>query len=165
MEKTIQIINSLKEDNIIKDYAIGGAVASIFYIEPVTTYDLDIFVSLQNDDKFIITLEPIYEWFKERGYSFDKEHIIIEGIPVRFIPVYNELVKEAVTESINKNYGNTVTKVISPEYLITIMLQTNRSKDKERALRFIEEHEMDMEKLEMLLEKYDLKDKYNELKK
>lgn len=46
MEKTIQIINQLKEEKLILDYAIGGAIASIFYIEAATTFDLDIFIKM-----------------------------------------------------------------------------------------------------------------------
>ena len=164
MEKTLEVINLLKDEGIINDYAICGAVATIFYIEPVTTYDLDIFVTLKGEKKSILSLSSIYEWFKEKRYGFDKEHIVIEGVPVLFIPVYNELIEDAVSESVEKKYGNTITKVISPEYLISIMLQTNRAKDKERVLRFIKEFEIDNDKLLVILKKHNLIIKFNELK-
>lgn len=34
--------NELVSAGLIKDYAQGGALAAIYYIEPVTTYDADI---------------------------------------------------------------------------------------------------------------------------
>jgi len=43
VEKTLRVINRMETDGVIGRYAIGGAVAAIFYIEPFTTYDLDIF--------------------------------------------------------------------------------------------------------------------------
>lgn len=60
MEKTIKIINELIEDGVIKHYAIGGAIASIFYTEPIATYDLDIFFI------FDISLTPIYQWMEKK---------------------------------------------------------------------------------------------------
>ncbi len=46
MEKTLAILNQLEHEGIIGRYAIGGAVAATRYIEPIQTYDLDIFVML-----------------------------------------------------------------------------------------------------------------------
>jgi len=160
MEKTLQIINQLKEEGIIKSYSIAGAVASIFYVEPVTTYDLDVFIVLADNGNLLVSLAPIYDWFRNKGYEFDKEHVLIMGVPVQFIPVYNKLVNEALENSIDKKYGETVVKVISPEYLIAIMLDTFRTKDKERILRFLEEAEINNEKLDSPLKKYDLVEKY-----
>jgi hypothetical protein len=39
-------INQMVADGVIEDYAIGGATAAFFYIEPDTTYDVDIFCVL-----------------------------------------------------------------------------------------------------------------------
>ena len=46
MEKALAVINHLEKDGLIGRYAIGGAVAATRYIEPIQTYDLDIFVVL-----------------------------------------------------------------------------------------------------------------------
>jgi hypothetical protein len=43
MEKTLQVIEEMTRLGIIKAYAIGGGIAATYYIEPVLTYDLDIF--------------------------------------------------------------------------------------------------------------------------
>lgn len=41
MEKTIEVLNALVERHIIERYAIGGAMAAMFYAEPVLTCDSD----------------------------------------------------------------------------------------------------------------------------
>lgn len=46
MEKTLRVLNALEREGIVRCYAIGGAVAAIFYMEPFLTYDLDVFVWL-----------------------------------------------------------------------------------------------------------------------
>ncbi len=111
----------------------------------------------------MISFSPIYEWFDSRGYEFDKEHILIEGIPVQFIPAYNELVEDAVNNSLKRKYKNLYTKVISPEYLIAIMVDTFRKKDKERVLRFFEEYDVDLKVLNPILAKYELEVKLKTL--
>lgn len=89
---------------------------------------------------------------------------MIEGIPVQFIPAYNELVEEAVNNSVERTYKNVKSKVISPEYLIAIMIDTYRSNDKERVLRFFEEFDVNMNVLNLIFTKYDLADKFKTLK-
>ena len=154
MEKTLKVINALKENKVIEDYAIGGAIAALYYVEPLLTYDLDI---------FFITVEvgldvrhPIYNHLKKSGYKTHKEHVLIEGVPVQFIPVYNELIKEAVKTAPIMKYGKTKTKVIGVEYLVAIMIQTFRLKDRERAIKMIEEATIDLKLLRKILKKYNL---------
>ena len=40
-------INNEKKDRIIENYAAGGAVAAMFYLEPSSTMDVDVFVTLK----------------------------------------------------------------------------------------------------------------------
>lgn len=160
MEETLKIINELQDSGLIKRYAIGGAMASIFYIEPITTYDIDIMIILDNESKLLVSLSPIYEWLTKKGYLTDKEHIIIEGIPVQFLPVYNELVEEAVNNSEEKKFKDTNTYVIKPEYQIAIMLDTYRAKDRERIARFLEQGDIDFKYLDTILHKFNLNGKF-----
>jgi hypothetical protein len=85
----------------------------------------------------------------------------MEGIPVQFIPAYNELVNEAVENAYVLNYDNVPVRVIAPEYLIAIMLQVNRNKDRERALRFFEEYQINETKLQRILKDHDLMNSYS----
>jgi hypothetical protein len=39
----LRAANDLVTAHLIEDYALGGALAAIYYVEPFTTYDADIF--------------------------------------------------------------------------------------------------------------------------
>ena len=157
MEKTLQVINKLKEKKIIEDYAIGGGIGAIFYIEPILTYDLDVFILLSPRLKKgnLILLSPIYNYLKRKNYQFKGEHIIIEGIPVQFIPT-NGLEEEAIKNAKEINYQGVKTKIIRPEYLIAFFLKAGRRKDKEKVNMLIEQAKIDKGKLKKILEKYKL---------
>lgn len=157
MEKALKVINDLLKQGIIKKYAIGGGIAAIFYMEPILTYDIDIFVVPAKENDGLLVLSTLYEYLKKKGYYPDKEHIIIEGFPVQFLPVFNELIEEAVNEASEKKYKGINTKVMKIEYLIAIMIQTYRPKDKERILKALNEAEIDRELLGKILVKFNLK--------
>ncbi|MEW5693308.1 MAG: nucleotidyltransferase [Candidatus Hydrogenedentota bacterium] len=163
MDKTIKVINELKKEGVIKDYAIGGGIAAIFYIEPVLTYDLDIFFIPANCDRKLDILSQIYTSLKKKGYHFHKEHIIIEGIPVQFLPAYNNLVIEAVEKAKMKRIKKITTRVVTPEYLVAIMVQTYRPKDRERIVKFITEAILDKKLLTYILHKHSLFDTYRKV--
>jgi hypothetical protein len=160
MEKALKVIKELQEKGLIKNYAIGGGIAAIFYIEPILTYDLDIFFNPSGDSDGFLVLSSIYDYLKNKGYSSEKEHILIENIPVQFLPVYNELIEEAVDEADEINYKDTKTRILKAEYLIAIMLQTYRPKDKERIVKFLAEYDIDKIRLMDIVEKFNLKEQY-----
>jgi len=162
MDKALKIINKMKKEGLFSTYAIGGGIAALFYIEPVTTFDLDIFIIMPDEQsKQLLSLSPVYTWLDKHGYKPQKEQVLIEGVPVQFIPVYNDLVKSAVIDSIDKKYGQTATRVLRPEYLIAIMLQAYRPKDRDRLLKFFEESDYSEERLHSILVKHNLKEAYN----
>lgn len=162
MDKALRIINELKKEGVIKDFAIGGGIAVLYYTEPLLTYDLDIyFVPIKEG---LDVLAPIYSFLKKRGYKTSKEHILVEGVPVQFIPVYNDLVKDAVFNSRKVNYGRLKTNVVGLEYLIAIMLQTYRGKDRERLVTILEDTEFDSKRLRSILKKYGLYDKFKKFR-
>ena len=162
MENTLKLIKELKEKQILKDFSIGGGIAALYYVEPLLTYDLDIFFIPIEDS--IDVLSPIYRYLKEKGCKSKKEHILIEGVPVQFIPVYNDLVEEAVQCSVEVKYGRIKTRVLGLEYLIAVMLQTYRRKDRERLVKVFEEAKIDLKLLKKILEKHGLYDKYVQFK-
>jgi hypothetical protein len=98
MEKPLQVLNTLESDGVITRYAIGGAMAATFYAEPVLTFDLDIFVLLPHRQVAggLLSLAPLYEDLRRRGYIEEGECVLIEGVPVQFLPVYNALLDEGV---------------------------------------------------------------------
>jgi hypothetical protein len=130
MDKTLRVVNTLKKGKLIEDYAIAGGIAAMFYIEPILTYDLDIFVILPREMKTnqLIDLTPVYDHLKKRKYKWKGEHIIIEGVPVQFIPV-DELEEGAVRNAKMITLKGVRTRIITPEYLVAILLRTGRKKD------------------------------------
>ena len=161
MEKTIEVINRLEAEGLIGRYAIGGAMAAIFYVEPFTTYDLDIFFATGMSGS-LSTLTPVYEYLTAAGYETEDEAVNIEGWPVQFLPTYNPLVAEAVEQAVEIKFKGTPTRVLSAEHLVAIMLQTGREKDYARAAKFLEEGVVNVERLTDIMSRYGLSDKWRE---
>lgn len=161
MRETLKVINELKEKGLIDDYALGGGIAALFYIEPFLTYDLDLFILISEERKQggVILLSPLFEYLEKKGYSWKGEHIIIEGIPVQFIPA-DELEEEAVRNAKEIEYEGIKTKVIMPEHLITILLRVERKKDMEKIGRLLEQTEVNKERLGDILQRYNLREKF-----
>jgi len=156
MEKTLAVINQLEQAGLIGRYAIGGAVAATRYIEPIQTYDLDIFVILPVLPSGLISLTPIYSDLTQRGYAPQGECIVIEGWPVQFLPVYNPLTEEALAQAMDVEFGSTPTRVLSAEHLTAIMLETGRPKDHARLIQFFEFNALDRAVLERIVAQHGL---------
>ncbi len=164
MKKALEILNKLKEKGLIENYAIGGGIASIFYTEPVFTYDLDVFVIVKTEAaEKIISLVPIYDYLKTKGGSWKGEHIVIEDMPIQFIPAGGDIEKEAVENARHITYQGVKTNVLSAEYLIAIALKVGRGKDLEKVRRLIEQAKIDKGMLGKILKKYRLTDKFAKL--
>ena len=161
MEATLKVLNELEREGVITRYAIGGAVGAIFYMEPFLTYDLDVFVLLPQTTGGLLTLSPIYEALKRRGCEQEGECLLIEGMPVQFLPAYNPLLEEALAESRETRYAETVTRVLRPEHLAAIMVQTGRDKDRQRFSTFMREAELDADHLRGVLESHQLTERFN----
>ena len=70
------------------------------------TYDLDVFVLLPQTAGGLLTLSPICEALKRRGCAEEGECLLIEGMPVQFLPAYNLLLAEALAESRETRYAD-----------------------------------------------------------
>jgi len=165
VERALQVINALRRDGLIQEYAIGGAMALVFYTEPVLTYDLDIFVLLPEAEMPILTLTPIYDRLASEGYHPEHEHVVLEGFPVQFLPAYNPLVDEAVREARPVLYDSVETRVVRPEHLAAIMLQTYRPKDRERLSILLDEAVIDTGCLLGVLERHGLSARWEEYRR
>ncbi|MCF6296432.1 MAG: hypothetical protein L3J08_00345 [Flavobacteriaceae bacterium] len=161
MQKTLQIINELLEKNIIESYAMAGGMAQFYYIEPSVTYDLDLIVHVSGEENTLNPLAGIYSWAREFGYKTENEHIIIEGIPVQFLLAYNDLVKEALKHRSEIIIFNEKTYILDAEYLMAIMLQTNRLSDRERFARFLAEAEYNKTLFLNILKQFNLEKEYH----
>ena len=162
MERTLEVLNELERAGVIRRYAIGGAVGAIFYMEPFLTYDLDVFVVLSETTGGLLTLAPLYEVLKRRGYAEEDECVSIEGVPVQFLPAYNALVEEALAEARDTLYERTPTRVLRAEHLAVIMVQTGRDKDRQRFSTFLMAAEMDAEYLQDVVRRHGLESRWME---
>jgi hypothetical protein len=150
------------EEGLIKDYAIGGGIAVMFYIEPFLTYDIDIFILIEHKQKNLVILTPLYDYLKKSGYKWKGEHMIVEGIPVQFIPA-DELEEYAIKNAKKITYEGMDTKIVRPEYLIAILLRAGRKKDINKIEQILEETKLDASKLKKILGKYSLLSKFMQL--
>ncbi len=160
MEKALRVLNELEREGVLGRYAIGGAMAATFYVEPVLTFDLDIFVVLPGGTGGLLTLAPLYQALQARGYKAEGECVMIEGIPVQFLPAFNLLLEEALAEAREVSYGGTPTRVLRIEHLAAVAVQTGRAKDRQRVALLAEEAEMDQSKLKDILARHGLEAKW-----
>ena len=163
MEKTLRVLNRMVKDGVIEQYAIGGAVAAIFYIEPINTNDLDIFFQVKDPSVGLDILAPLYGYLFSLGYKGQGEAIDIEGWPVQFLPIFNPLLEEAVEQAKEVRFQRTKTRVMQAEHLVAIMLQTGRLKDHARIAQFMEHEVVDQKRLAGILERHGLIKKWETL--
>jgi len=154
----ISAINDLRDQGLIHDYAIFGAIAQMFWDEAVPTFDLDVLVLLGAVDHILAPLGPIYRWAAERGYSVEAEHISINGVPVQFVPAPDSLAEEAVNTAVVRELEGVPMRVVRPEYLIALWLQppANSYRRKERAAKLRESVQLDESLLADLMARYNL---------
>ena len=161
MEKTLRVLNRMVKEGVIEQYAIGGAVAAIFYIEPLNTNDLDIFFHLRDAAPKLAFLGPIYSYLSKLGYHPKNESIEIEGWPVQLLPAFNPLIEEALGQANEIRFQRTKTRVLKAEHLMAIMLQTGRLKD---YAQFVETRRFDERRLTDILSRHGLLKKWKEYK-
>ena len=163
MKATLEAINQMQADGVIGKYAIGGAVGATLYLEPAATLDIDIFVVLPTaPGTSLLTLTPLYDYLKARGWTVRDEHVVIGDWPVQFLPPSNDLEQEAVAASVDTTVEGITTWVMSAEHLVAIALRTGRSKDHIRILQFIEQDAVDRGKLHDVLARHGLVAKWKQ---
>lgn len=144
IREVIVVLNQMRVDRIVEDYAIGGAVGATFYLEPVATLDVDVFIAFQSlPENPVIDPRPIYQYLTARGGVMQDEYIVIAGWPVQFLPPGTPLVEEALREAVNRDIDGLPVRVFTAEHLAAIALQTGRAKDKARLMQFIEDGVLD----------------------
>ncbi len=153
-----RVLNEMRSDGVLHDYAVGGAMATLFYAEPTRTYDLDVFVMLPDAKSrgSLLSLEGIYNWTGSRGLALDAEHVMVHGVPVQFLPAYNELVEEAIRTSRELLYDDVPVRVVDPERLIALAVQAGGAKRRERAWQLVETGEIDRALLRDVLARHQL---------
>jgi hypothetical protein len=134
----LRAANELISAGLIKDYALGGALAAIYYVEPFTTYDADI-IFIASDKTLSAGVPAIYS-----------------HLPVQFLAA-SGLTEEAVREAREMEYEGVPAKVFRPEYLIAIAASVGRHKDLARIEQLLEQATSDKPLLDDILRRHNLK--------
>lgn len=151
------VLNDMRTKGVIGKYAVGGASAVAFYTEPISTKDLDIFFLFEPPQtSAILSLEPIYNYCLEKGYTFDHEFIKIAGWPVQFVESGDDpLWLDALANSKTFSFGGGGIDVLPPEHLAAMWASVARPKDILKILQFAESDVLDPSKLEDILYRFD----------
>jgi hypothetical protein len=153
----IEMLNAMVKERVIEAYAIGGAVAATFYLEPVATVDVDVFVGLEpKPGSAIVDPQPIFAYLAARGHGMEGEYAMIGDWPVQFLAAGNPLVEEALKEAATTVVDGIPTRVFTAEHLAAICLQLARAKDKARLLQFIEAGVLDAHRFQSIVQKHEL---------
>ena len=165
-EKVIAVLDDMQSSNIIEKFAIGGAFAATLHNEPISTIDLDIFFLFkEKSESLILSLDKIYEYANQNGFSFDHEFINIHGWLVQFIEAsHSNLWKEAVENADTFKIDNSEVFVIGCEHLVAMWLLAGRAKDYQKIAVFWDAEILDEKKMFGILEKHGLISKWNKEK-
>lgn len=159
------MLNQMERDGVITRYAIGGAVGATFYLEPVSTLDVDVFIAFKpQQESIIVSPAPIFDYLKGFGCKMEDDYIVISGWPVQFLPASGPLLEEALVKAAEVDVEGVPARVFTPEYLAAIALQTGRAKDKARLLQFVEAGVLESAKFEQLVDRHQLTDKWQRFK-
>lgn len=158
----IAVLNDMRAVGIIRSFAIGGAFAAILHNEPLSTIGLDIFFLLSKENVSpTLSLSGIYDYAREKGFSFDHEFINIHGWLVQFVEAgHNPLWRDAINEAQTLIIEETPVPLIGREYLVAMWLYSGRTKDYQKIAMFCDAGILDLLKLFQLLDRYDLRIKW-----
>jgi len=131
------------------------ALAAIYYVEPFTTYDADIFF-IPADKGLTAGIPAIYEHLQAQGWQTEREHLTIQGFPVQFLAAHG-LTEEAVREAEQINYKGIPAKVFRAEHIVAIVASVGRAKDKVRIEQMLQQAGLDKTQLEKILQQHRLK--------
>jgi hypothetical protein len=166
IKKVITTINQMQADGVIERYAIGGAVGATFYLEPIATLDVDIFVAFRSQPgQRLVSPQPIFDYLKARGGTVEGEYIVVAGWPVQFLPPGTPLVAEALQEAVERDVDGTPARVFTAEHLAAIALQTGRARDKARLLQFVETGVLEAVRFQAILTRHGLVDAWRKFER
>ena len=147
--------NELVSAGAIEDYALGGALAAIYYTEPFTTYDADI-IFIASDKTLSAGIPAIYSHLHAKGWRVDREHLVVKDFPVQFLAA-SGLTEEAVREATPIEFEGVPAKVFRPEYIIAIAASVGRHKDLARIEQLMTQANINEASLDDILRRYKLK--------
>lgn len=150
-------VEALAAAGIVAEYAIGGAVGATFYLEPIATQDIDVFVALVGDaTRPLIDISPILEFLVARGAALQGEHVMIGGWMVQILVAPSALVEDAIRDATPHLVDGEPVRVMSALHLAAIALETGRPKDRLRLLHFLDAGVVRRPEMRAIAERYGL---------
>ena len=150
----LRAANGLVAADLIEDWSLGGALAAIYYVEPFTTYDADIFF-IPKDKGLTAGIPAIYAHLQAQGWQVEREHLLIRGFPVQFLAA-SGLTEEAVREAGRLDYEGVPAKVFRAEHIVAIAASVGRAKDKARIEQLLQQADLDKSYLADVLQRHKL---------
>ena len=154
MADALRAANGLVAAGLVEDWALGGALAAIYYVEPFTTYDADIFF-IPKDKGLTAGIPAIYAHLQAQGWQVEREHLLIRGFPVQFLAAHG-LTEEAVRAAEQLDYEGVPAKVFRAEHIVAIAASVGRAKDKARIEQMLQQADLDKTYLAEVLRRHKL---------
>jgi hypothetical protein len=151
----LRAANELVSAGLIEEYALGGALAAIYYVEPFTTYDAYIFFIAAKKD-LTAGIPAIYSHLQAKGWQIEREHLLVKDFPVQFLAA-SGLTEEAVRQAKLIEYEGVPARVFRPEYIIAIAASIGRHKDWARVEQLQTQTRIDKTLLDDILRRHNLK--------
>lgn len=151
----LRAANDLVAAGLIEDWALGGALAAIYYVEPFTTYDADIFF-IPKDKGLTAGIPAIYAYLQAQGWQVESDHLLVRDFPVQFLAAHG-LTEEAVREAECIEYEGVPAKVFRAEHIVAIAASVGRHKDLARIEQLFQQADLDKSRLENILQRHNLK--------
>lgn len=155
LAEILRTANGLVEARLIDDYALGGALAAIYYVEPFTTYDADIFF-IPSDKSIAAGIPALYDHLQTEGWQVEGDDLMAHGFPVQFLAAHG-LTEEAVREARSVEFEGVPAKVFRAEYLVAVAASVGRHKDRARIEQILQQADIDKTLLERILQRHKLK--------
>lgn len=157
-------LNAMVEEGVVQKYAVCGGTGALFYTETLRTYDIDIFVVLEQKG-LLVDISPIYNWARSRGYEVRDEHLVIHGVPVQVLDASAGMELEATERANILDYDGVLVPVVKPEYLALFYAKARGRQRITRALDLLESAPIDLELVNDVVARYGLKEVWNKLQK
>ena len=157
MKEVAKLLNEMRAERVITEYALFGAVAQMRYTEPVATLDADVLVVLPSAQGLGV-LAPVYEFCSRKGYAPEGESVRVGAWPVQFVPVFNPLTREALEQADTAEFEGVPFRVVRADYLAVIALSVGRAKDLTRILALLEAGSVTPAEIALLAQRHGLSD-------
>jgi hypothetical protein len=162
LAEVFRTLNDMTSEEVVTDYAIGGAMAALFYTEVTRTYHVDVLALIPSQTDPIIRMTEFYAWARKHAFNPDRAHILIHSVPVWFLSSNDGVEFEAVQQARTFDYQGVPVRVIRPEHLVVLYVLAGGVGRRERTSLLLEAGAVDRQKLREVLERHQLTAQWRE---